>query len=98
MADLHILREHALGLDEIRRIAFDWAELAEKDFGMRCVYQEGKTEDELFFTRSGVRGHMLATPDKLEIKIELGILLRALKSSVEYEIVKNLDLLLDSKK
>ena len=31
MADLHILREHALGLAKARRIAFEWAEQVEKD-------------------------------------------------------------------
>ena len=29
MADLHILREHTLGLAGARKIAFDWAEQAE---------------------------------------------------------------------
>lgn len=38
MADIHIVRKHALGLLAIRKIAFRWAELAEAEFGMRCVY------------------------------------------------------------
>ena len=94
MADVNIQRTHARGLKKIRKIAFTWAELAEKEFGMRCVYQEGVTEDEVFFTRAGVKGHLLATHDTLEITVELGILFRSFKSTVESEILKNLDLLL----
>jgi len=94
VADLYILRQHALGLRAIRKIAFSWADLAEKDFGMSCVYQEGRTEDILSFTAPGVRGSLLATHSHLEINVELGLLVRPFKSKVEFEILKNLDLLL----
>jgi putative polyhydroxyalkanoate system protein len=88
VADVYIQRTHARGLKKIRKIAFTWAELAEKEFGMRCVYHEGVTEDEVFFTRTGVKGHLLATHDSLEITVELGILFRAFKPTVESEILK----------
>ena len=94
MADLHIHRTHAHGFKKIRKIAFAWAELAEQEFGLSCVYQEGTLEDEVVFTRSGVKGSLLATHDTLEIKVELSLVLRAFKSTVEAEILKNLDLLL----
>ena len=92
MADLHIFRTHALGLREIRKIAFAWAETAEADFGMQCVYQEGYTEDELIFTGPGVQGLLWARHGQLEIKVELGIWLLAIKSKIENEIMKNIDL------
>lgn len=91
MTDLYILRHHALGLREIRKVAFSWAEQAEQEFGMQCVYQEGRTRDELLFTRLGVQGRLLATHNKLEINVELGAFFRAFKSRIEDEIVKNLD-------
>ena len=47
MADLHILRNHTLGLAEARKIAFKWAEQVEENFGMECTYEEGKTSDEV---------------------------------------------------
>lgn len=94
MADLHIHRTHAHGFKKIRKIAFTWAELAEQEFGLRCVYQEGAVEDEVLFTRGGVKGRLLATHDTLEITVELSVLLRGFKSTVESEILKNLDLLL----
>jgi hypothetical protein len=58
------------------------------------VYQEGTVEDEVLFTRTGVKGRLLATHDTLEITVELSVLLRGFKTTVESEILKNLDLLL----
>ncbi len=94
MADLHILRHHSLGLAEARKIAFQWAERAEKDFAMDCTYEEGKTRDEVLFSRAGVKGSLEVTADKFELKATLGFLLGAFKGRIEAEIVKNLDTLL----
>ena len=94
MADLHILREHTLGLAGARKIAFEWAEQVEQEFGMECVYAEGKTEDEVSFTRSGVNGTLSVTKDQFELNAKLGFLLGAFKDKIEAEIVKNLDALL----
>lgn len=97
MADLHILREHTLGLDGARKIAFEWAEQVEQEFGMACVYIEGKTEDEVGFKRPGVNGTLLVTQDQFELNAKLGFLLGAFKDKIEAEIVKNLDQLLAPK-
>ena len=94
MADLHILREHTLGLIKARQIAFQWAETAEDEFGMSCTYQEGAVADEVCFTRSGVSGSLSVTHDKFELSAKLGFLLGAFKGRIESEIVKNLDDLL----
>lgn len=97
MAELHILREHALGLHEARKIAFRWAEHVEQEFGMNCTYEEGKTADEVCFTRSGVDGTLAVTKDRFELKAQLGFLIGAFKGRIESEIVKNLDDLLKAK-
>jgi putative polyhydroxyalkanoate system protein len=97
VADLHILREHTLGLHEARKIAFQWAEHAETEFGMSCTYEEGKTVDEVCFTRSGVSGTLSVTRDKFELNAQLGFLVGAFKGVIEGEIVKNLDDLLKAK-
>lgn len=97
MADLHIVREHSLGLTEARRIAFKWAEHVEINFGMTCVYEEGEAEDEVCFTRPGVQGSLSVTQNKFEINAQLGFFLGAFKSSIEREIVNNLDSLLKDK-
>ncbi len=94
MADLHIVREHALGLSKARKIAFQWAEQAETEFAMSCNYTEGKTADEVHFERSGVKGQLHVTKHHFELRAQLGFLLGAFKPVIEAEIVKNLDALL----
>lgn len=94
MADLHILRRHALGLPTARKIAFQWAEHAEQEFGMTCTYEEGKAQDEVCFSRAGVDGTLHVTKDRFELNAKLGFLLGAFKLRIESEIVKNLDDLL----
>jgi len=97
MADLHIIREHTLGLSKARKIAFAWAEQVEAEFGMTCTYAEGKTADEVEFTRSGVHGTLGVSKDRFELNAHLGFLLGAFKATIEAEIVKNLDALLAPK-
>ena len=97
MADIHIEREHALGLTEARKIAFKWAEQAEAEFDMECTYEEGKTSDLVSFRRSGVNGTLAVTKDRFELDAKLGFLLGAFKNRIEGEIVKNLDALIAKK-
>ena len=94
MAELHIVREHTLGLARARKVAFTWAEQAERDFDMQCSYSEGTHADEVDFVRSGVKGRLLVTKDSFDLQAHLGFLLGAFKGSIEAEIVKNLDNLL----
>ena len=63
---------------------------------MACTYQEGKSLDEVCFTRSGVSGTLHVTKDRFELNAKLGFLLGAFKSRIESEIVKNLDDLLQA--
>lgn len=97
MANLHIRREHALGLAAARKVAFAWAEQVEGEFGMACTYEEGDTLDEVTFTRSGVNGTLRVAGDHFDLDAKLGFLLGAFKARIEAEIVKNLDDLLASK-
>jgi putative polyhydroxyalkanoate system protein len=97
VANLHILRQHTLGLAAARKIAFTWAEQVENEFGMECTYEEGKTSDTVTFTRSGVNGTLAVTKDGFELEAKLGFLLGAFKDRIEAEIVKNLDTLLAPK-
>ena len=97
MADIHIQREHTLGLLEARKIAFKWAEQVEEKFDMECTYEEGKTEDLVSFSRSGVSGTLAVTKDSFDLNAQLGFLLGAFKDKIEGEIVKNLDALIARK-
>ena len=97
MPDIHIKREHSLGLPEARKLAFKWAEAAEEKFDMECTYEEGKSADLVSFTRSGVNGELKVTKDRFQLDARLGFLLGAFRDRIEGEIVKNLDLLLAEK-
>lgn len=94
MSDIHIHRPHHLGLAAARKIAFEWAEQAETEFGMECTYAEGGDADELTFTRSGVSGLLTVTAKDFELRARLGFLLGGFKHRIEAEIVKNLDALM----
>jgi putative polyhydroxyalkanoate system protein len=93
--DIHIERQHALGLPKARALAFRWAEAAEEKLDMECTYEEGKSSDLVSFTRSGVNGELRVTKDRFELHARLGLLIGAFKDRIEGEIVKNLDLLLE---
>ena len=94
MADLHIHREHGLGLAGARKVALEWAEHVEQEFDMECTIEEGNTADTVHFTRSGVKGTLEVSAHAFELRARLGLLLGAFKGRIEAEIVKNLDALL----
>jgi putative polyhydroxyalkanoate system protein len=97
MPDIRLERTHELGLTEARKIAFQWAEQVEEKFDMECTYEEGKTKDNVSFTRSGVDGSLVVTKDSFVLEAKLGFLLGAFKDRIEGEITKNLDALLKKK-
>jgi hypothetical protein len=76
--DIHIVRDHSLGLPQARQLAFRWAEVAEQKLQMECTYVEGAGHDVLAF----------------ELEAKLGLLLGMFKGKIETEIMKNLDELL----
>jgi putative polyhydroxyalkanoate system protein len=94
MADIHIHRDHALGLAQARKIAWAWAEQVETEFGMDCTVLEGESSDTVEFTRTGVSGTLIVAPDHFELQAKLGFLLGAFSKTIEAEITKNLDALL----
>jgi putative polyhydroxyalkanoate system protein len=94
MADIHIHREHRLGLAKARKVALQWAEDVEKNFDMECTILEGDTSDTVEFTRSGVKGELLVEAHQFTLDAKLGFLLGAFSKTIESEIERNLDALL----
>jgi putative polyhydroxyalkanoate system protein len=94
LADIHIVREHALGLERARKLAFRWAEVAEKKLEMECTYTEGRSSDLVGFRRPGAQGELKVTAHRFELNARLGLLLGVFRHKIESEIVKNLDQLL----
>jgi putative polyhydroxyalkanoate system protein len=95
--DIHIERDHALGLPAARALARQWADQAEQKFDMQCTFEPCETapqEDALRFTRAGVSGSLRVTADRFVLDAKLGFLLGAFKDRIEAEISKNLDALL----
>ena len=98
MPDIHIHREHELGLAKARKVALQWAEDAEKKFEMACTIIEGQTSDTVEFARAGVKGELRVEAHQFTLDAKLGFLLGAFSKTIEAEIEKNLDALLSKSK
>jgi putative polyhydroxyalkanoate system protein len=94
MPDIHLERDHQLGLAKARRVARQWAEEAEQKFEMACHIVEGPEGDTVEFTRSGVKGALRVAADRFTLDAKLGFLLGAFSKTIEAEIEKNFDQLL----
>jgi putative polyhydroxyalkanoate system protein len=95
MPDIQIHRQHSLGLEKARKVAWQWAEAVEEKFDMSCTVIEGETSDTVEFTRSGVQGHLIVAADHFDLQAKLGFLLGAFSATIQSEIEKNLDTLLE---
>jgi putative polyhydroxyalkanoate system protein len=96
--DIRIRRDHDLGLDRARKVAWEWAEQAERDLGMECTVIEGETSDTVAFVRSGCRGNLIVAADHFDLDARLGLLLGAFSGPIEAEIRRTLDALLGAAK
>ncbi len=94
MADIHLLRNHHLGLEGARSVAAQWADKAQRKLEMACAFAQTDEGDELQFSRPGVKGTLLVNGERFELRVELGFLFSAFKDQIEHEIAKNLDELL----
>ena len=92
--EIRIHRPHALGLARARKIAWDWAERVERDYGMECTVIEGEDGDIVEFTRAGVAGEMTVAADHFDLRARLGMVLGMLGPRIEAEIEKQFDELL----
>ena len=64
---------------------------------MECTVYEGEDSDTIEFTRSGVKGELIVSADAFELQAKLGLLLGALRGTIEKEISQELDKLLAAK-
>jgi len=95
VSDIHITREHRLGFEHAGKLAYQWAERAEDEFGMECVYEEGDGADRVVFAREGVKGELTVSSDKFVLEAKLGLLYSTMKRRIESEIVNKLDELIE---
>jgi putative polyhydroxyalkanoate system protein len=94
MADIHIHRDHSLGLANARKMAWKWAEAVEEKFAMECTVVEGEGSDVVEFRRAGVDGRLVVEADAFDLTAKLGFLLGAFAGRIESEIEAQLDKLL----
>ena len=94
MPDIHIHRDHTLGLAKARKLAWQWAEHVEQKFDLECTVLEGDDSDTVQFERAGVSGELLVAADHFDLQARLGFLLGAFAKTIEAEIEKELDKLL----
>jgi putative polyhydroxyalkanoate system protein len=91
MAEIHVRREHRLGIAKARKAAWRWAELVEEKFGMQCTVIEGETSDVIEFTRAGVDGRLIVEGDSFDLTARLGFLIGVFRDRIVAEIEENLD-------
>lgn len=96
MPDIHIERNHALGIAGAREVARRWMQQVEQDYGLECTYTEGETHDVAQFSRAGIDGTVEVTADTLTLEATLGFLFSSFSDQIEQKIAKNLDALLDA--
>jgi len=94
MADIEILRTHALGLAGAREAAEHLKARLGKQFGLRGAW-EGDT---LRFERAGLSGTLALTEDSVRLSVALGFMLKAMKASIERAVVDELDTVFSQRK
>jgi putative polyhydroxyalkanoate system protein len=87
VAQIHIEREHGLGLEEARRQIDQVAETLQGQLHAH-FHWEG---DRLEFDRPGASGVIEVAEDRVTLDIRLGLLLRPLKGTIERTITEQLD-------
>jgi len=87
MAVIKTTRKHSLGAETVRERVEQIAKKLQKDLDAD-YHWEGST---LKFSRSGASGHIAVGDRDLEVEVKLGMLLSALKGTVEKTLNDELD-------
>lgn len=89
MADIELHRVHNLGLKAARAAADRMAGQLGRKFGLRGGW-EG---DVLKFERPGVAGSLAVSDKDMRLAVTLGLLLKAMRPSIERAVVEEIDAL-----
>jgi putative polyhydroxyalkanoate system protein len=87
MADIDLRRSHGTTLENARAAAERIAADLEQRFGLRGEWQG----DTFHFKRSGVSGFLTVGGEDLHLSVTLGLLLKAMRESIERAVVHKLD-------
>lgn len=87
MATIDVSRSHTMGKDRAREAAEGIAKRLENKLDIKYRW-EG---DDLKFERTGAKGTIFVTDDKVRVAVDLGMMLRPMKGTVEQKIKQYLD-------
>ena len=86
MADITIVQDHAMAMDEARAAAQKVDDQMVIDYEMVAEWQD----DVLNFKRTGFSGTLALTPGRAELEISLGIMLKGFSRKIEEQVTKNM--------
>jgi putative polyhydroxyalkanoate system protein len=92
--DIHIERSHSLGMQKARKVATQWAERVEKAHGVHCTHTQGRGEDIIQISRTGVHGSAKVTGKSFELHMKLGFLFGLFSQRISDGVTRELDALL----
>ena len=87
MADIDLHRVHNLGLEKARALAEKMA----GDLGRRFGLQGDWEGNVLRFARPGLNGSLAVTAKDLRLSVTLGLLMKAMKGSIERAVAQEID-------
>ena len=87
MSVIRVNRTHRLALEEARTLAEELVVNLAQEFGVKYHWEDETVK----FKGAGAKGHMTVLADRVELKMELGFLLKPFKSKIENSIKRRLD-------
>lgn len=87
MATISVEKKHTLGSDE----AIKKAKNVMRDFAAKLNAQLVETDDGATFKGPGFNGELKVTNDAVKIDVDLGLMLRPMKSTITSRIEKRLE-------
>jgi putative polyhydroxyalkanoate system protein len=91
MSQIHLQKKHALGGDEARKTAEKLADRLAAEYNAKWQWHN----NDLKLTAKGVQGLLHVGHDMVDIKVDLGMMLRPFKGKIESRIKAQLDDILD---
>lgn len=86
MADITIVQQHVLSMDDARSAAQKVADQMQADYEMNWEWQG----DVLAFKRSGFSGTLALAEGEATLELSLGIMLRGFAKKIEEQVTKNM--------
>ena len=87
MATIDVTRQHSLGKDKAKEAAEGIAKKLETKLDVKYRWDG----DDLRFERTGAKGRIHVTDDRVRVEVDLSLMLRPMKGKVEQKIHQYLD-------